>query len=121
MMLKQDPGGGAVPAFMTVRLGDDHTVGANPDKHTPRSMVADNDFGVGQLVEAVSHSPIWQHTAIFIIEDDAQDGPDHVDAHRSTCYVISPWIKPHSVDHTFHNTVSCLKTIECLLGLPARR
>ena len=85
---------------MTVRLGDDHTAGANPDKHTPRSMVADNDYAVGQLVEAVSNSPIWKSTAIFIIEDDAQNGPDHVDAHRSTCYVISPWIKKGSVDHT---------------------
>ena len=81
-------------------------------------MVADNDYAVGQLVEAVSRSPIWKSTAIFIIEDDAQNGPDHVDAHRSTCYVIHPWIKQASVDHNFHNTASCLRTIELLLGLP---
>ena len=118
MMLKRDPTGRAVPNFMTVRLTDDHTVGANPGKHTPRSMVADNDYSVGQLVEAVSHSPIWKSTAIFIIEDDAQNGPDHVDAHRSICFVISPWIKANSVDHAFHNTVSVLKTMECLMGLP---
>lgn len=118
MMLKKDPTGKAVPNFMTVRLGDDHTVGANPGKHTPRSMVADNDYAVGQLVEAISHSPIWKSTAIFVIEDDAQNGPDHVDAHRSTCFVISPWIKAHSVDHSFQNTVSVLKSMECLLGLP---
>jgi len=82
-------------------------------------MVADNDYAVGQLVEAVSTSAIWKQAAIVVIEDDAQDGPDHVDAHRSTCYVISPWIKRGSVDHAFHNTASALRTIECLLNLPA--
>ncbi len=117
-MLKKDPSGKSVPNFMTVRFTDDHTVGANPNKHTPRSMVADNDYAVGQLVESISHSPIWKSTAIFVIEDDAQNGPDHVDAHRSICFVISPWIKAGSVDHTFHNTVSVLKTMECVLGLP---
>ena len=117
-MLKKDPSGNSVPNLMTVRMGDDHTFGASANKHTPRSMVADNDFGVGELVEAVSRSPIWHSTAIFVIEDDAQDGPDHVDTHRSTCYVISPWIKRGRVDHTFHNTASCLRTIEDLLDLP---
>ena len=81
-------------------------------------MVADNDYACGQLVEAISHSPIWKSTAIFILEDDAQNGPDHVDAHRSVCYVISPWIKKNSVDHGFHNTVSCIRTMELLMGLP---
>lgn len=118
MMLKKDPSGGAVPNLMTIRLPTDHTAGANPGKKSPRAMVADNDYAVGQLVEVVSKSPIWKHCAIFIIEDDAQNGPDHVDAHRSTCYVISPWIKKGSIDHTFHNTSSCLRTIEMLLGLP---
>jgi YVTN family beta-propeller protein len=118
MMLKKDPTGKGVPNFMTVRFTDDHTVGANAGRHSPRSMVADNDCAVGQLVEAISHSPIWKSTAIFVIEDDAQNGPDHVDAHRSICFVISPWIKKGSVDHTFHNTVSVLKTMECLLGIP---
>ncbi len=117
LMLKKDPTGAAVPAFMTVRFGDDHTVGASAGKPTPRSMVADNDYAVGQLVEAISKSPIWESTAIFIIEDDAQNGPDHVDAHRSTCYVISPWIKKGSIDHTFQNTVSVIRTMELLLGL----
>jgi hypothetical protein len=117
-MLKKDPTGGAVPSLMTIRLPNDHTSGANPGMKTPRAMVADNDFGLGQVVETISHSPIWKSTAIFVIEDDAQNGPDHVDAHRSTCYVISPWIKRGSVDHTFHNTSSCLRTIELLLGLP---
>lgn len=81
-------------------------------------MVADNDFAVGQLVETISKSPIWKSTAIFILEDDAQNGPDHVDAHRSICFVISPWIKKQSIDHTFHNTSSCIRTMELLLGLP---
>jgi YVTN family beta-propeller protein len=117
-MLAKAPDGSAVPTFMTVRFGDDHTMGTNPNHHSPRSMVADNDYACGQLVEAISHSPIWKSTAIFILEDDAQNGPDHVDAHRSVCYVISPWIKAQSVDHTFQNTASCLRTMELLMGLP---
>ncbi|MDB5289226.1 MAG: Phosphoesterase family [Phycisphaerales bacterium] len=116
-MLAKDASGGAVPAFMTVRLPCDHTSGLSLFKHSPRSMVADNDYGVGQFVEAISKSPIWKSTAIFIIEDDAQNGPDHVDIHRSTCFVISPWIKAHSVDHSFQNTVSVIRTMELLLGL----
>jgi YVTN family beta-propeller protein len=118
MMLAKDPSGDSLPNLMTVRFCVDHTAGANPNKHTPRSMVADNDCAVGELVDAISHSPIWKSTAIIVIEDDAQAGPDHVDTHRSTCYVISPWIKRASVDHTFHNTASCLRTIENLLDLP---
>jgi len=117
-MIEKDPSGGAVPDLMLVRFCTDHTAGLNPGHHSPRAMVADNDYAVGQLVEAVSKSPVWESTAIFIIEDDAQNGPDHVDAHRSTCYVVSPWVKKGSVDHTFHNTVSVLKTMELLLGLP---
>jgi YVTN family beta-propeller protein len=118
MMLAKDPAGGAVPNLMFVRLPSDHTAGANPGHPTPRCMVADNDYGLGQLVEAVSRSPIWKSCAIVVIEDDAQNGPDHVDAHRSTCFVISPWMKKGSHDRTFQNTVSAIKTIECLLGLP---
>lgn len=117
-MLAKAADGSAVPTFMTIRFGDDHTMGTNPSHHSPRSMVADNDYACGQLVEAISHSPIWKSTAIFIIEDDAQNGPDHVDAHRSICFVISPWIKAHSLDHTFQNTASCLRTMELLMGLP---
>jgi hypothetical protein len=117
-MLLKDPSGNAVPAFMTVRFNHDHTQGAAPGKFTPKAEVADNDYAVGQLVETISKSPIWKSTAIFVIEDDAQDGPDHVDAHRSPCYVISPWIESQSVDHNFYNTDSVLKTIENLLGLP---
>lgn len=117
-MLAKDPSGGAVPQMMFVRLGDDHTKGMSSAMHTPASMVADNDYACGELVETISHSPIWKDTAIFIIEDDAQNGPDHVDAHRSVCYVASPWVKKSTVDHTFHNTVSCIRTMECLLHLP---
>ena len=117
-MLAKDPTGNAVPAFMTVRFCTDHTAGMSAGKHTPRSMVADNDYAVGQLVDAISHSPIWKNTAIFIIEDDAQNGPDHVDIHRSTCYVVSPYIKAKSIDHSFQNTVSVIKTMELLLNLP---
>lgn len=117
-MLKKDPTGDAVPNLMLVCMGSDHTHGGNPGKKAPKAMVADNDYAMGQVVEAVSHSPIWKNTAIFMIEDDAQNGPDHVDAHRSTCYVISPYVKKGSVDHTFHNTSGCLRSIELLLNLP---
>jgi DNA-binding beta-propeller fold protein YncE len=117
MMLAKDPSGAAVPGLMLVRLPMDHTSGASSGRHTPRSYVADNDYAIGQLVEAVSKSLVWKSTAIFIIEDDAQNGVDHVDAHRTTGYVISPWIKAHSVDHHFHNTDSMLRTMELLLGL----
>ncbi len=108
----------SVPAFSMVRFMNDHTVGLTPGAASPQAHVADNDYAVGQLVETISKSSIWAHTAIFVIEDDAQDGPDHVDAHRSTCYVISPYIQKNSVDHTFYNTDSVLKTMEVLLGLP---
>ncbi len=102
---------------MTVRLMHDHTQGLSSGNFTPSAEVADNDYGVGQLVDTVSKSPIWQHTAIFVIEDDARDGPDHVDAHRSTAYVISPYIYQNYVDHKFYNTDSILKTMELLLGI----
>ena len=117
-MLAKDPAGSAVPNFMMIRFMHDHTEGVRTGVHTPDSEVADNDYAVGQLVEAVSKSPIWESTAIFVIEDDAQNGQDHVDCHRSTCYVISPYIKANSVDHSFYNTDSVLKTMELLLGLP---
>ena len=116
--LTADPTGASVPNFQTIRFMKDHTNGYYPNQYSPQSMVADNDYAVGQLVDRVSHSPIWNSTAIFVIEDDSQDGPDHVDTHRSTCYVISPLIKRASLDHTFYNTDSVLKTMELLMGLP---
>src|SRR5947208_1323299 len=112
-----DASGGAVPALMLVRMPTDHGVGARGGKHSVSSYVADNDYALGQMVEAVSKSSIWKNTAIFVIEDDAQSGLDHVDVHRTTGFVISPWIKANSVDHHFYNTDSMLKTIELLLGL----
>jgi hypothetical protein len=102
---------------MLIRMPTDHTMGGASGKHAPESYVADNDYGIAQLVETVSKSSIWPHTAIFVIEDDAQSGVDHVDAHRTTGYVISPWIKKASVDHHFYNTDSFLKTMELLLGM----
>ncbi|HLJ57489.1 MAG TPA: alkaline phosphatase family protein [Chthonomonadaceae bacterium] len=116
-MLAKAPDGSAVPNFMMIRFMADHTQGVGVGRHTPDSYVADNDYAVGQLVEAVSHSPVWESTAIFVIEDDAQNGQDHVDCHRSTCYVISPWIRAHSVDHGFYNTDSVLRSMELLLGV----
>jgi YVTN family beta-propeller protein len=117
MMLAKDPGGSGVPTLLMVRLMMDHTRGASSGKHTPRSYAADNDYAVGQLVAAVSHSAIWSSTAIFVIEDDAQNGVDHVDAHRTTGIIISPWIKANSLDHHFYNTDSFLKTMELLMGM----
>ncbi len=127
-MLSADPNGGTVPAFETVRFMHDHTQGVSVvrdskgnylySNHLPTAEVADNDYGIGQFVQAISQSKIWNSSAIFVIEDDAQDGPDHVDCHRSTCYVISPFIKKASVDHTFYNTDSVLKTMELLLNIP---
>ncbi len=109
---------GALPAFELVRLPRDHTSGTAPGYDTPQSMAADNDYAVGEIAQAVSHSPFWKSTAIFIVEDDAQNGPDHVDSHRSTAYVISPYIHRRSADHHFYNTDSLLRTMEIMLGLP---
>ncbi len=111
-----------LPAFVLLYLPDDHTHGTTPGKPSPAASVADNDLAVGRVVEAVSHSPYWDDTAIFIIEDDAQDGADHVDAHRSTAFEISKY-SPGStaqpfVDSRFYTTVNMLHTMETLLGLP---
>ena len=111
-----------MPNFILLRLGNDHTAGTRPGGPTPKSSVADNDLAVGRAVEAVSHSPFWDSTAFFI-EDDAQDGGDHVDAHRSVALVVSKY-SPHSpngvpfVDSRFYSTVSVVRTMESLLGLP---
>ncbi len=119
-MLKADPTGGTVPNMLLLKYSNDHTQGfrSNGKIHSPRSGNADNDYAVGQTVDLLSHSPIWNDTAVFIIEDDAQDGPDHIDSHRSVCFVVSPYIKKNSVDHTFYNTDSVLKTMELLLNIP---
>lgn len=107
----------AVPRLNTLRLINDHTEGLRPDRPTPFAHVADNDLAVGMLVEYLSRSPIWKETAIFIVEDDAQNGPDHVDAHRTTAYVAGGFVKRGFVDHTMYSTSSMLRTIELILGL----
>ncbi|HEY3412126.1 MAG TPA: alkaline phosphatase family protein [Armatimonadota bacterium] len=109
---------GKLPAFEMVRLGRDHTEGTQAGAASPSAMVADNDYAVGQLVEAVSNSPFWKSTAIFVIEDDAQGGHDHVDCHRSTAYVVSPFVKKGTLDSRFYNTDSVLRSMEAILGLP---
>jgi DNA-binding beta-propeller fold protein YncE len=110
-----------LPQFTLLYLPDDHTGGTRPGKPTPQASVADNDLAVGRVVDAVSHSAYWDDTAIFVIEDDAQDGADHVDAHRSTALVISKYaprgFQPVVV-HNFYTTVSVIHTMEALLGLP---
>ncbi len=113
----------SMPSFVLLRLGDDHTAGTRPGGPTPKASVADNDLAVGRAVELIAHSPFWDDTAFFILEDDAQDGGDHVDAHRSVALVISKYA-PHAkagkpyVDSRFYSTVSVIRTMETLLGLP---
>jgi DNA-binding beta-propeller fold protein YncE len=112
-----------MPNFIQLRLPDDHTNGTVPGKPTPKASVSDNDLAVGRAVDAISHSPFWDDTAFFILEDDAQAGADHVDAHRSIALVVSKYV-PHGengvavVDSRFYSTVSFIRTMETLLGLP---
>ena len=117
----QQKGQDTMPQYIQLRLPNDHTAGTTPGMPTPKASVADNDLAVGRAVEAISHSPYWDDTAFFILEDDAQAGADHVDAHRSIALVVSKYSprrdKPF-VDSTFYTTVSVLRTIEELLGVP---
>ena len=111
-----------LPTFVLLYLPDDHTGGTRPERPRPAASVADNDLALGRVVDAVSHSPYWDDTAIFILEDDAQDGGDHVDAHRSIAFVVSKYspgtaAEPY-VDHRFYTTVNMIHTLEMLLGLP---
>jgi hypothetical protein len=107
---------GSLPALEIVRLPNDHTNGALHGKPTPRAFMADNDLALGRIVEAISHSPFWRDTAIVVVEDDAQDGPDHVDSHRSVLLMISAWNRG-GVVHRFVNTTDVLATMEEILGL----
>jgi DNA-binding beta-propeller fold protein YncE len=110
-----------LPNFSLVRLPNDHTAGTKPGSPTPKAAVADNDLAVGRVVEAISNSPYWDDTAIFVLEDDAQNGADHVDAHRSIALVISKYsrLSPQpAVEHNFYTTVNMIHTMETLLGLP---
>lgn len=115
---RRDSGGGdAMPALSVMRFPNDHTTGMKPGFPTPQFLVADNDYAVGRLVEAVSSSSYWKDTAIFVVEDDAQAGPDHVDAHRSVALAISAYNRPGALIHKFHSTVSMIRTMEMLLGM----
>jgi hypothetical protein len=107
-----------IPQLNTIRFINDHTEGLNMGRPTPFAHVADNDLAVGLFVDYLSHSTIWNECAIFIVEDDAQNGPDHVDAHRTTAYVAGGFVREGFVDHTMYSTSSMLRTIELILGLP---
>ncbi len=110
--------GKELPRFTIMELGEDHTKAATPGANTPAACVASNDLAVGRIVEAASRSKFWKEMAIFIIEDDAQNGPDHVDAHRTVGMVISPYCKRGIVDSTLYTTASMIRTMELILGLP---
>jgi YVTN family beta-propeller protein len=116
-------GNDSMPNYITMHVGDDHTAGTTAGGPTPKSSVADNDLAIGRIVEAVSHSAYWDDTAIFVLEDDAQNGADHVDAHRSLALVVSKYAPRGDggvafVDNRFYSTVSVVRTMESLLGLP---
>jgi YVTN family beta-propeller protein len=113
-LMKKD----AVPQFNSLRFGNDHTSGSKEGAYSIEASIADNDLAVGKFIEHLSHSEIWNQSAVFILEDDAQNGSDHVDAHRSTAYVISPYVKRKFVDHTMYSTSGMLRTIELILGIP---
>jgi len=119
---RQEGKGAELPSFVLLYLPDDHTAGTRPGMPRPAASVADNDLALGRVVEAVSHSRYWDETAIFVVEDDAQNGADHVDAHRSIALVISKYspgtVEHPFVAHQFYTTVNLVHTMEVLLGLP---
>jgi len=108
---------GQMPALMFMRLGNDHTNGTSPGKIAPLSSFADNDYALGMIVEALSKSKFWPSTAIFVLEDDAQNGPDHIDSHRSPAFLISPYTHTGTIDSNMYNTTSMLRTMELILHL----
>jgi len=108
----------ALPQLNTLRLINDHTQGMSINKPTPFAHVADNDLAVGMFLEYLSNSKVWNESVVFIVEDDAQNGPDHVDAHRTTAYVAGPYVKRNFIDHTPYTTSGMLRTIELILGIP---
>jgi YVTN family beta-propeller protein len=108
---------GDLPTVEFLKFPRDHTAGTRPGAPTPKAMVADSDWATGEVVDAVSHSPYWKSSVILVIEDDAQNGPDHVDAHRTVGHVISPYTQTGKVDSVFYSSVSLLRTIELLVGL----
>ena len=115
--LKRFEAEGEMPRLQIAKLSNDHTAGTRIGGFTPSAMVADNDLALGMVVEAISKSKFWKETAIFVVEDDAQNGPDHVDAHRAVALVISPYTKRKHVDSTMYSTAGMLRTMELILGL----
>ena len=109
---------GELPNFIIMLLPGNHTAGTRPGMPTPRACVADNDYALGQMVDAITHSKFWPETAIFVVEDDPQAGLDHVDGHRTTALCISPHTKRGCVDSTFYNQTGMLRTMELILGIP---
>ena len=107
-----------LPHFMYIWLPDDHTAGRSPGYYTPQYYVANNDQATGQIVSALSHTPQWKHTVIFITEDDAQSGADHIDAHRSFAVIVSPWIKPGKLITHRYSQVNLMRTIEAITDVP---
>jgi hypothetical protein len=116
--LRQFEQKGEMPNLLTMSLPCDHTEGTRPGFPTPRAMVADNDLALGRIVEAISKSRFWKDTCILVVEDDPQDGFDHVDGHRTVALVISPYTRRHHVDSTNYNQTGMVKTVELILGLP---
>jgi phospholipase C len=116
--LREMTAAGTVPALNIIQLPSDHTMGTRAGAPTPRAMMADNDLALGRIVDTISHSPIWKESVIFVIEDDTQNGPDHIDAHRTVALIASPYAKRGFVDHTMYDTVSLLRTLELILGIP---
>jgi len=115
--LKRFEAEGDMPRLLIVRLPNDHTAGTSSSVRTPTAFVAENDLALGQVVEAITRSKFWPETAVFVVEDDAQNGPDHVDAHRTVAFVLSPYVRRGSVDSTLYSTSSMLRTMELILGL----
>ncbi|MCA8964543.1 MAG: hypothetical protein H6838_04410 [Planctomycetes bacterium] len=109
---------GELPRLIVLRLPNDHTIGTSPGKPTPQACVADNDQGLGMVLQGLSRSRFWSSMAVFVVEDDAQNGPDHVDAHRSVGLVAGPFVRRGAVVSTLYSTCSMLRTMELILGLP---
>jgi hypothetical protein len=107
-----------MPKFSYIWLPDDHTAGLHPCYYTPQYYVANNDYATAKIVEYLSHTPYWKHMAIFINEDDAQSGADHIDAHRTFAVVLSPWVKSGYISTKHYSQINIIKTIEKILGIP---
>jgi YVTN family beta-propeller protein len=108
----------AIPQFNTLRISDDHTSGQKKGKYSPIAAVADNDLAVGRILAHLAESPIWKESVVFVLEDDAQSGPDHVDAHRSPAFIAGPFVKRNAIIHNMYSTSGMLRTMELILGLP---